>query len=243
MAIDVVIAIVLLVAVFVGFQRGVVQPLFVYLFFLLAILLIIRERNAYAALMERTLHANAVLAVFLALIIAVVAGFIGGQIGGSIHKMPVVRGVDGFLGIFVNLFFAVLIVYLVLSALVVLDNAFAPTIDATSLNFAQVEQVKKQLGSNPLTASLVDSRDIQSLEKQAKTDKNGARLAQTPQLSQLQNAYEDFLQPQLASSRLTPVILRIGQKLPVVGRTGPNDLHASQARRNPPSPSPSPTKK
>lgn len=242
MIIDVIIGIVLLIALFIGYQRGVIQPLFVYLFFLIAILILLRERTQYTNFMEQRLHTNAVLAVFVALIIAVVAGFIGGQIGGMIHKMPVVRGVDGFLGIFVNLFFAGLIIYLLLSALVVLDNAFAPTLNATTLTFAQVEQIKATITSNPLTASLVDSRDLATLEKQAKTNKDGARLNQTPQLSQLQTAYEDFLQPQLASSRLTPIILRIGQKIPIIGHIGPNDLHASAARTAPsPAPKPTPT--
>ncbi len=242
MIIDVVIALVLLVALLIGYQRGVVQPLFVYLFFLIAMLILLRERQVYTGLMDRYVHANAVLDVFLALILAVVAGFIGGQIGGSIHKMPVVRGVDGFLGIFVNIFFAGLILYLMLSALVVLDNAFAPTVQAGTLTFKQVEAVKKQLASNPLTAALVDSKDIARLESQSKTP-SGARLAETPQLSQLQSAYEDFLQPQLASSRLAPIILRIGQKVPIIGHVGPQDLHASSARKAVPTPTPSPTKK
>ncbi len=237
MAIDIVIGLAVLIALYVGYQRGVVQPLLVELFFLGAILIILRDRHSYASAMEKYLHANAVLAVFLALIIAVAAGFAGGYLGGMIHRMPVVRGVDGFLGVFVHAGFAILISYLLLSSLVVLDKAFAPTFNAATLTFAQVESIKRQLASNPLTASLVDSRDIARLEKQSKTP-GGARISETPQLNQLQSLYQDFLQPQLSSSRLAPIVLSIGQKVPVLGHLGPRDLPSPSPKPKPPSPAP-----
>jgi len=238
LVIDIGIGLVLLVALYIGYQRGVVQPLMVYLFFLLAILIILRDRHSYTAAMEKYLHLNAVLDVFLALIVAVVAGYLGGHLGSMIHRMPVVRGLDGFLGIFVNLFFALLMCYLLLSAMVVLDRAFAPMVASPGLSLAQVEQLKRQLASNPLTSSLVDSRDIARLEAQARLP-GGAHLAETPQLSQLVSGYEDFLQPQLMSSRLAPIVLRIGQRIPFVGHVGASDLPPKRA----PAPSPSPTPK
>src|SRR5207247_3478299 len=140
-------------------------------------------RDAYAAAMSHYLHANPILSVFLALIIAVIAGYIGGVVGAAIHRMPVVRGVDGLLGIFIHVGVATLVVYLLLSALVQLDKAFSPTVKTANLTLAQVDQLQKQLLANPLTASIIDKGDLAKLHKEAQTP-TGARLADTPQLTQ-----------------------------------------------------------
>ncbi|TMF87485.1 MAG: CvpA family protein [Chloroflexi bacterium] len=243
MFIDIAIVVALLIAIYVGYQRGVVQPLLVEIFFLIALLIIIRDRHAYQAAMEKYLHTNAVLDVFLALIVAVVAGFVGGQLGAMIHRMPVVRGVDGFLGVFVHAGFAILISYVLLSALVAFDKAFSPTVNAASLTLKQVQTLQSNIEGNPLAAFFVDEKDLAKLRQEATTS-GGARLETVSQLSQLQNFYEQFLQPQLASSRAAPIIMSIGQKIPVIGHAGPKDLPKTAVSPTPkPSPSPSPTKK
>ncbi len=237
MIIDIAVVVTLLIAVWIGYQKGVVQPLLVEIFFLGALVAIVRDRQAYTNAMAHYLHANPVLDVFLALIVAVVAGFIGGQLGGMVHRMPVVRGVDGFLGVFLHAAVVVLVAYFLLSALVTFDKAFSPTVSAATLTLQQVNSLAGQIQSNPITASLVDTRDLTKLKAQAKQP-GGARIATVPQLDQLQSIYEQFLQPQLASSRTAPYIMRVGQHIPLIGRVGPNDL---PKRESPPAASPSPS--
>jgi uncharacterized membrane protein required for colicin V production len=242
--IDIIVAIMLLIAIWVGYQQGVVKPLLVEIFFLLALVIIVRDRAAYQAAMQHYLHANTILAVFLALVVAVVAGFVGGQIGGLIHRMPVVRGIDGFLGVFVHAAFVVVMVYIALSALVTLDKAFGPTLSAASLTATQVQALSSNLQGNPLTSMLVDPNDLKRLHLQTAKPGGSAHIETVPQLDQLQTFYEQFLQPQLASSRTAPFIMRIGQKIPIVGHAGPDDLpKAASAPRLSPTPTPSPTKK
>ncbi len=236
MLIDIVAVLMLAIAVWVGYQQGVVKPLLVEILFLLAIVIIIRDRTAYEAAMQKYLHANVIMSVFLALVVAVVAGFIGGQIGGVIHRMPVVRGLDGFLGVFVHAAFVLVICYIALSALIALEKAFAPTLTAATLTAKQVQTLSTTLQGNPLTAMLVDENDLKRLQAQTAKPGSAAHIESVPQLDQLQTFYEQFLQPQLASSRTAPVILRIGQKIPVLGHAGPNDLPKVAA-----SPLPSPS--
>ena len=51
--------------------------------------------------------------------------------------------------------------------------------------------------------------------------------------------YEDVLQPQLSGSRLAPVVLGIGQRVPGVGKFGPRDLPRKTPKATPiPSPTP-----
>ena len=99
MIIDVVVVLVLIVSLIVGYQRGVIQPLLAEIFFFGTLLAVFRFHDQYTTEMQKLLHLNAVLAVFVALIIAVVMGAIGGSIGGAFHRLESIRGIDGLLGV------------------------------------------------------------------------------------------------------------------------------------------------
>lgn len=241
MILDVLIALIFLLAVFVGFQRGFIQPLLIQLAFLVPLLLVLGRRDGYLATMSRYFHVNAVLAIFLALIFAVVLAFFAGRLGGLIHRMPVVRGVDGFFGVFGQALFALLVCYGLVSALVAMDKAFAPTVSAPALNLAQVEAMKKQLASSSFASSLVNWGEFKRLEEQARKG-GAARISETPQLNQFATIYEDFLQPQLRGSRLAPIVLGFGQRVPGIGHYGSRDLPRPSPTTPAPGTSPTPKK-
>jgi hypothetical protein len=226
---------VLIVALVLGYQRGVIQPLMAEIFFFGALLVVFRFHDTYTTDMQKFLHLNAVLAVAAALIIAVVLGAGGGAIGGAFHRMEAIRGVDGLLGVFVHVAVTLVVVYLAVSALVVLDNAFVPALKSASLTVTQVDQLQNQILSNPLTSALVSKADLQAL-KTAASKTNAAHLDSVGGIHQLQQIYSDFLSPQLHSSKSVPVILAIGHRLPFLGHVGPSDLKPLAG----PSPSASP---
>src|SRR6202521_930536 len=243
MIIDAVIVLAILVALFLGYQRGVIQPLMAEIFFFGTLLVIFRFHDQYTNEMQKVLHISPVLSVFVALILAVILGAIGGAIGGAFHRLEQIRGIDGLLGVFVHVLVPLVVLYLAISALVTLDNAFEPTLQSASLTLTQVNKLEAQVLSNPITAAMVSKSDLQAL-KTAAAKSSGAHLDSVAGIHQLQQIYTDFLQPQLHSSRSVPVILSIGQHLPVVGKVKPSDLHtfASPARTATPSPSPTPKK-
>jgi uncharacterized membrane protein required for colicin V production len=231
--IDIAIALLILLALLLGYQRGVIQPLMAEIFFFGTLLLVFRFHDQYTTQMEKIAHINAVFSIFVALILAVVLGAVGGAIGGAFHRMDAVRGIDGLLGIFVHVGVTLVIVYLAISALVTLDNAFVPTLNKASLTLAQVNQLEQMILSNPITAAMVSKQDLANLKAAAaKTD--AAHLDAVPGIKQLDQLYTGFIEPQLHSSRSVPIILGIGQHLPFIGHAGPSDLHAV------PTPSPSP---
>ena len=239
MIIDVVVILVLIVSLIVGYQRGVIQPLLAEIFFFGTLLAVFRFHDQYTTEMQKLLHLNAVLAVFVALIIAVVMGAIGGAIGGAFHRLEAIRGIDGLLGVVVHGLVTLVIVYLAISALVTLDNAFEPALISASLTVTQVNDLETEILSNPITSAMVSKSDLQALKTAAA--KSGAHLDSVAGIHQLQQIYTDFLQPQLHSSRTAPIILGFGQHLPVIGHVKPSDLHtttASPARTATPSPTP-----
>jgi len=245
MIIDAVIALALLVALFLGYQRGVIQPLMAEIFFFATLLLIFRFHDEYTNEMQKLLHLNPVLSVFVALILAVILGAIGGAIGGAFHRLEAIRGIDGLLGVFVHVAVTGVVIYLAVSALVVLDNAFEPTLKSATLTLNQVNQLENFILSNPITSAMVSKSDLQAL-KTAAAKPAGANINSVAGIHQLQQIFVDFLQPQLHSSRAAPIILSIGSHLPFLGHVGPSDLKPLPKVTPSPtpkvSPSPSPHK-
>jgi hypothetical protein len=152
--------------------------------------------------------------------------------------MEAIRGIDGLLGVFVHGIVILVIVYLGISALVTLDNAFEPAIKSANLTLTQVNQLENEVLSNPITAAMVSSSDLKSLKDSA-VKSNSAHLESVAGIHQLQQIYTDFLQPQLHGSRSVPIILSIGSHMPFIGHVGPSDLHPVPSPL--PSPSPTPT--
>lgn len=238
MIIDIAVVLILIVALILGFQRGVIQPLMAEIFFFGTLLAVFRFHDQYTNEMQKVLHLNAVLSVAAALILAVVLGAIGGAIGGAFHRMEAIKGVDGLLGVFVHGVVTLIVIYLALSALVTLDNAFVPALKTANLTLTQVNQLENEILSNPITAALVSKSDLDALKASA-AKTNAAHLDSVGGIHQLQQIYSDFIQPQLHSSHLVPIILGFGQHLPLIGHVGPADLKPLPTPR--PSPSPSPT--
>ena len=240
MIIDIIVVLILIVALIFGYQRGVIQPLLAEIFFFGTLLAVFRFHDQYTTEMQKLLHLNAVLAVFVALIIAVIMGAIGGAIGGAFHRLEAVRGIDGLLGVVVHGLVTLVVIYLAISALVTLDNAFEPALLSASLTLTQVNRLEAEILSNPITSAMVSKSDLQAL-KTAATKSSGAHLDSVAGIHQLQQIYTDFLQPQLHSSRSAPVILSIGRHLPFIGRVGPTDLKPLATASPSPTPKVSPT--
>ncbi len=239
MIIDILVVLVLVIALITGYQRGVIQPLMAEIFFFGTLLAVFRFHDQYTNEMQKLLHLTPVLAVFVALIIAVVMGAIGGAIGGAFHRVEAIRGVDGLLGVFVHVVVTLIVIYLAISALVTLDNAFEPALKSASLTLSQVNQLENEILSNPITAAMVSKEDLAAL-KAAAAKPAGAHLDSVSGIHQLQQIYSDFIQPQLHSSRTAPYILSFGHHLPFIGHVGPNDLKPLPSTSPAACPSPSP---
>ena len=225
-------------ALIIGYQRGVIQPLMAEIFFFGTLLVVFRFHDQYTSQMEKIAHLSPVISIFVAIILAIVMGAIGGAIGGAFHRLESIRGIDGLLGVFVHVAVTLVVVYLAISALVALDNAFEPTIRNATLTLAQVNKLESWIGSNPITSAMVSKQDLKTL-KDAAGGASGAKLDNVGGIHQLQQIYTTFLQPQLHSSRSVPIILGFGSHLPFIGHVGPTDLHPAPTPL--PSPSPSPT--
>ena len=222
MIIDVLIVLVVVGAAWVGFQRGLVQPLLAELFALVTILVILHNRTAFVATTDAVFHTGAFLAVLVAMVFAGLTGYLGARIGGSIHRMPVVRGADGFVGVWVQTLFGIAICYLLISGIIVTDRAFTP-LTAANVNSTQLQTLEQQLSSNLFTSTVLDSHDAQTFNALA-ARKGGVQLAAVPGLGTLQSVAGGILEPQLAGSHLAPFVMTVGHRVPGLGSFTSRDL-------------------
>lgn len=222
MIIDVLIVLVVVGTAWVGFQRGLIQPLLAELFALVTLLVILHNRSGFTATADALFHTGAVLAVLVALVLAGLMGYLGARIGGSIHRMPVVRGVDGFLGVWVQALFGIAICYLLIAGIIVANRAFTP-LTAPNVNAAQLRTLEGQLSQNLFTSTVLDGSDVQTFNARAGKP-GGVQLADVPGLSPLQSISHDILEPQLAGSHLAPFVMSVGHRIPGLGPFGSRDL-------------------
>jgi uncharacterized membrane protein required for colicin V production len=228
MILDLVILILVAVAVFIGFQRGLIQPLFAYLGVGIVVLFVVTHWAAYSGFLDRTLHIPPLIVGVVAAALAVLGGYLGARLGGLIHRMPAVRGADGLFGVFINAFVAVLVCYSLLSVFVALGKAFATTASLDSLTAKQVAPMEQQIKSNPALRSIVSQEDLTNLQQQSAA--GAVTLTNYPTVRQLQTVYVEFAGPQLTSSKLAPIVLFVGDHTPLVGHYGPQDLPAKPKR-------------
>lgn len=231
MILDVLILLAVVIAVTVGFRSGAIQPLLAEIGILVVAVLLLPR---LVGLFSGGLKVTTIIGAVLLLTVAVVVPYAAWQVGGIIHRMPLVQGVDGLLGVFAQGLIAILVCYLFVSAVIGLGKAFGPALDGSSLTPAQVLAMRRQLAAHPMLAHLVDQRDLDTLARRARQP-GGVHVAELPSLQQLESAYLLIGQPQLHSSRLTPIVLAIGKHVPGFGHFPSGGVPAEV-----PKPSPSP---
>jgi hypothetical protein len=220
--IDVLIVLVVLGAAWVGFQRGLVQPLLAELFALATLLIILHNRDAFGSLTGALFHAGGFLAVIVGLVMVILMGYLGAKIGGAIHRMPVVRGVDGFLGVFFQVLFGIALCYVLISGIIVANRALAP-LTTPNLSARQIVALEQQLAGNPFTSTILQGGEVATINALAARP-GGIKVSDIPIVGQIQSTTRDLLAPQLAGSHLAPFVMNVGHRIPGLGSFVAADL-------------------
>lgn len=239
---DVLILVVVAAAVFIGYKRGTIQPLLCLLGFALTALVLAGHWSSYSRFLNQRVHSNGVIDGLLVVAIAILVGYVGWKLGGFVHRMPVIRGVDGLLGVVVCGLVAIWLLYGVLSLAVSLNKGFDGTIGQTTTTEVQAQAVSTYILGNPILRLTISAEDVRQLEQAAKTPNNpSSAISNFSSLQQLQAVYRVFCRPQLESSHLAPIVMWIGKHTPIIGHEGPSDLPAKPTPTPEVSPSASPT--
>jgi hypothetical protein len=212
--VDLAIVVVIGLGVLIGWRKGLIGPLLAEGTFLLSYWIVSTHPSLLGVVPAGVPRPLAVLV--LPTVLGLVVGFVGRMVFMSFFKLPLTRQVDRVLGAVANGGLAFVIVYAVLVGLAGAGTVLDPLTRVGSIQPPQVAAMQMLLAENPQVAGFVPSGELGQLASVASAHPVG--LAQLGQYAQVINYYEKSLRPQLATSRLAPLVLQYGARLPIIGR-------------------------
>jgi hypothetical protein len=212
--IDLAIVVVIGLGVLIGWRNGLIGPLLAEGTFLLTYWIVATHPSLVSIIPASVPRPLAMLLLPVAL--GLVVGFAGRTIFMSFFRLPLTRQLDKLLGAAANGALAFVIVYAVLLGLAGAGTVLDPLTRAGSVQPTQVAAMQMLLAENPQVAGFVPSGELGQLAAVASI--HPVALAQLGQYAQVINYYEHTLRPQLATSRLAPLVAQYGARLPIIGR-------------------------
>ncbi len=212
--VDLGIVVVIGLGVLIGWRNGLIGPVLAEGTFLLAYWIVATHPSLVGMIPASVPRPLAVLLLPIAL--GLVVGIVGRMVLMSFFRLPLTRPLDKLLGAAANGGLAFVIVYVVLLGLVGAGTVLDPLTRARSIQPSQVTAMQMLLAENPQVAGFVPSGELGQLAGVASV--HPVALAQLGRYAQVINYYEHTLRPQLATSRLAPLVIQYGARLPIIGR-------------------------
>jgi uncharacterized membrane protein required for colicin V production len=212
--VDVAIVVVIGLGILIGWKNGLVGPLLAGGTFLLSYWIVATHPSLVGIIPASVPRPLAML--LLPTAIGLIVGFAGRAIFMSLFRLPLTRTLDKLLGAAANGALAFVIAYVVLLGLIGAGTVLDPLTKVRSIQPSQVTLMQMLLAENPQVAGFVPSGELGRLA--AVSAGHPVGLAQLGQYAQVINYYESTLRPALATSRLAPVVIQYGARLPIIGR-------------------------
>jgi uncharacterized membrane protein required for colicin V production len=212
--VDLAIVVVIGLGILVGWKNGLIGPLLAEGTFLFAYWIVSTHPSLVSVIPASVPRPLATLLLPIAL--GLVVGFVGRMVFMSFFRLPLTRTLDKLLGAAANGGLAFVIVYVVLLGLAGAGTVLDPLTRVSTVQPSQVTAMQMLLAENPAVAGFVPSGELGQLASVASM--HPVALAQLGQYAQVINYYEHTLRPQLATSRLAPLVVQYGARLPIIGR-------------------------
>jgi hypothetical protein len=200
--------------VYIGWRNGLIGPLLAEGTFLIGYWIASRNPGLVAIVPANIPRPYAVL--LLPAIIGLAVGIVGRTAFQAFFRLPFTRQVDKVLGAAANGGLAFVIVYVVLLGFVGAGTVLDPISQGSSIQSAEVTAMQLMLARNPGVATIVPSGELSQLASVAAV--RPLPIDQLGQYAQVINYYEHSIRPELTTSWLAPVVLRLGARLPIIGR-------------------------
>ena len=212
--VDLAIVVVIGLGILVGWKNGLIGPLLAEGTFLFAYWIVSTHPSLVSVIPASVPRPLATLLLPIAL--GLIVGFVGRMVFMSFFRLPLTRTLDKLLGAAANGGLAFVIVYVVLLGLAGAGTVLDPLTRVSTIQPSQVTAMQMLLAANPAVAGFVPSGELGQLASVASV--HPVALAQLGQYAQVINYYEHTLRPQLATSRLAPLVIQYGARLPIIGR-------------------------
>ena len=211
--VDIAIIVALVAGAFAGWRKGFVVPLLVQAGALLSL------GALYAGPFQSAVPSGMSgigLGVGALVIASSLLGAIGGFVVSLVYRFGVLKRFDKVAGIPLGAATAAVTLYVALVGVVTLDGWLGPLNGTLAIGPQQLAAVQKLAAVNPTLSAFADPTTLNTLvAAAAKAPIPSEELAK---YDATLGFYETSLRPALLSSRLAPALLRLGERLPVVGQ-------------------------
>ena len=153
-----------------------------------------------------------------------IALFVGGTlfatvatfVVGIVHRVGILKRFDKVLGIPLGMATAAVTLYVAVLATLVLDGWLDPLHGKTAVGPQEIAALQAAAGANPAFAMFADPQMLKLLAQSAA--KAPVASADIEKVDAAMAFYEQKVRPELLASKIVPVLLAIGEKLPFIGR-------------------------
>ena len=156
--------------------------------------------------------------------VGAIALFVGGTLFttvatflvGIVHRVGILKRFDKVLGIPLGMATAAVTLYVAVLATLVLDGWLDPLHGKTAFGPQDIATLQAAAGANPAFATFADPQMLKLLAQSAA--KAPVASAELEKVDAAVAFYEQKVRPELLASKIVPVLLAIGEKLPYIGR-------------------------
>ena len=149
---------------------------------------------------------------------AMIAGMLGSWIGSLIRRLPLVGPFDSAAGAVVHAAVVLVGIYLGLAAIISLGRIYGPLVHAAYLDSGEIATLQRQLDALPLLRGSLSNKNLALIHQQVGS--GSVQVGLDPQLKQFVEFYGSTIKPQLCGSRLAPVVLEVGNRIPLLSFVG-----------------------
>jgi hypothetical protein len=145
-----------------------------------------------------------------------VLGRLGGTLVGLVYRVPALRKVDRVVGIPLGAVTATVGVYVAVLGVLALDGWLSPLHGKATIEAQDVAAVQALAAVNPSLAMFAEPAMLTALASAATSSPLAA-----DQLAKFDTTlafYEQTVRPEMLKSKILPLLLSLGESLPVIGR-------------------------
>jgi hypothetical protein len=155
--------------------------------------------------------------------VGAIALFVGGTLFSTVaafvvgiaHRVGLLKRFDKVLGIPLGMATAAVTLYVAVLATLVLDGWLGPLHGKTAFGPQEIAALQAVAGANPAFATFADPQMLKVLAQSAA--KAPVASAELEKVDAAVAFYEQKVRPELLGSKIVPVLLAIGEKLPFIG--------------------------
>ena len=140
-----------------------------------------------------------------------------------VHRFGFLTKVDKMLGVPIGMATATVTLYVALLGTLTLDAWLDPLHGKATIGAQEIAAIQTLAKANPALAMFADPTMLQTLLQVAA--KGPVSSAQVAKVDAALGFYEQQVRPELLQSRIVPVLLAVGEKLPFIGRPATLPAH------------------